>query len=95
MISLCTFCGCASSPHVPMVKGGNMETRWEWKSHYDSALQEKDDHRRHQRMQAAKNAIVDRLEDSLHGREPLTSAERVQIEEACRELLLLRSQRAA
>jgi len=47
-------------------------------------------------MQAAKNAIVDRLEDSLHGRHPLSSAERVLIEEACRELLFLRShQRAA
>lgn len=73
-----------------------MEARWEWKSHYDSALSEKDDHRRHQRMQTAKNAIVDRLEDSLHGRQPLSSAERIQLEEACRELLLLRShQRAA
>jgi hypothetical protein len=67
-----------------------MGVRWEWKSHYDAALQEKDDRRRHQRMQAAKSAIVDRLEDSLHGRQPLSSAERVEIEEACRELLLLR-----
>ena len=68
-----------------------METPWEWKARCDAALGERDDRRRHERMKAAKNAIVDRLEDSLHGREPLTSVERVQIEEACRRLLLLRN----
>ena len=78
-----------------VLKGANIEARWEWKSHYEAALREKDDRRRYQRMQAAKNAIVDRLEDSLHGRQPLSSAERVQIEEACRELLLLRSHQRA
>lgn len=67
-----------------------METRWDWKLRYDDALREKDGPRRHQRMEAAKNAIVDRLEDSLHGRQPLSSMERVQIEDACRNLLLLR-----
>lgn len=67
-----------------------METRWDWKLRYDDALREKDGSRRHQRMEAAKNAIVDRLEDSLHGRQPLSSMERVQIEDACRNLLLLR-----
>jgi len=72
-----------------------MKIWWEWKNRYDAALREEDDHRRSQRMQAAKNAIVDRLEDSLHGRQPLSSAERVQIEEACRELLLLRSRQRA
>jgi hypothetical protein len=72
-----------------------MEGRWEWKSRYDDALRETDELRRQQRVDAAKHAIVDRLEDSLHGREPLDSAERVQIEEACRELLLLRNQRRA
>jgi hypothetical protein len=68
-----------------------METRWEWKSRYDAALREKDDRRRQQRMQSVKNAIVDRLEDSLHGRQPLSRAERVEIEEACRNFLLLRN----
>lgn len=69
-----------------------MKTSWKWKIYYDTVLQdiEVDDGNRHQRLQAAKNAIVDRLEDSLHGREPLTNAERVQIEDACRTLLLLR-----
>jgi hypothetical protein len=68
---------------------------WEWKNRYLAALRGDDDGRRPQRMQAAKNAIVDRLEDSLHGRQPLSSAERVQIEEACRELLLLRNHQRA
>jgi hypothetical protein len=72
-----------------------MDRQWNWKTRYDAALREKDDGRRQQRMQAAKNAIVDRLEDSLHGRQPLSSAERVQIEEACRELLLMRNHQLA
>lgn len=67
-----------------------METRWEWKARYDAALGENDGGRRQERMNAAKNAIVDRLEDSLHGREPLSSSERVHIEEACRKLRFLR-----
>lgn len=64
---------------------------WEWKARYEAALGERDDRTRLERMKAAKAAIVDRLEDSLHGRQPLTSAERVQIEEACRRLLLFRT----
>lgn len=47
------------------------------------------------RMQGVKNAIVGRLEDSLHGRQPLSSAERVRIEKACRELVLLRNHQKA
>src|SRR5438045_1367117 len=66
-----------------------------WKQSYDAALREKDDGKRQQRMAAAKNAIVDRLEDSLHGRQPLSCSERVQIEQACRELLHSRNDRRA
>jgi len=69
-----------------------MEAPWKWKSCYDAASLEIeiDDGKRQMRLEAAKNAIADRLEDSLHGRQPLGSTERVQIEEACRMLLLLR-----
>ena len=69
-----------------------MQGPWKWKPYYDEALSEfeVDDAKRHQRLQTAKNAIIDRLEDSLHGREPLSGAERVQIEDACRTLLLVR-----
>ena len=69
-----------------------MEASWKWKTYYDAALLQiaLDDGKRHELIQAAKNAIADRLEDTLHGREPLGSAERVQIEDGCRTLLLLR-----
>ena len=69
-----------------------MKAPWKWKTCYDAALLEIeiDDGMRQMHLEAAKNAIADRLEDSLHGRHPLGSAERVQIEEACRMLLLLR-----
>lgn len=69
-----------------------MKTSWKWKAYYDQALQEigGDVGKRHECLQAAKNAIADRLEDSLHGREPLSNAERSQIQNACRTLLLLR-----
>ncbi len=75
-----------------------MAASWKWKTCYNIAFVEieVEDGKRQQRLEAAKHAIVDRLEDSLQGREPLGSAERVQIEEACRNLLLLRDhQRAA
>jgi hypothetical protein len=63
-----------------------------WKMSYDAAMVEfeLEDGKRQQRLQAAKNAIIDHLEDSLHGREPLGTAERAQIEDACRTLLLVR-----
>jgi hypothetical protein len=69
-----------------------MTASWKWKAWYDTAFVEieVEDGKRQERLEAAKHAIVDRLEDSLQGREPLNSAERVQIEEACRNLLLLR-----
>jgi hypothetical protein len=65
---------------------------WKWKTYYAAALLEIEiqDGKRQQRFEAAKNAIADRLEDSLHGRLPLSSSERVQIEEACRTLVILR-----
>ena len=69
-----------------------MQEAWQWKICYGRALVELDteDGQRDQCLQAAKNAIIDRLEDSLHGRKPLSSAERVQIEDACRTLFLFR-----
>ena len=69
-----------------------MEGPWKWKTYYDAALSENepDSGQRHQRIHPAKNAIADRLEDSLQGRQPLSSAERVQIEKVCRTLLLIR-----
>jgi hypothetical protein len=69
-----------------------MQEPWQWKVSYGRALAglEGEDGKRDQRLQAAKNAIIDRLEDSLHGRQPLSSAERTQIEDACRTLLLFR-----
>ena len=74
-----------------------MQAAWKWKSFYEAALLEMEvpDGKQYQRLEVAKNAIVDRLEDSLHGREPLSSAERVQIEEACRTLLLVRERPSA
>lgn len=73
-----------------------MEASWTWKTCYAAALLEfEDEGKRHHYLQAAKNAIIDRLEDSLHGRQPLSSAERVQIEDACRRLLHVRERRNA
>jgi|KBSSwiStaDraftv2_1062776.scaffolds.fasta_scaffold267856_2 hypothetical protein len=69
-----------------------MQEPWQWKIWYGRALVELDaeEGQREQCVQAARNAIIDRLEDSLHGRKPLSSAERAQIEDACRTLLLFR-----
>jgi len=69
-----------------------MQEPWQWKVFYGRALAEIEavEGKQDQCLQAAKNAIIDRLEDSLHGRQPLSSAERVQIEDACRTLLLFR-----
>jgi hypothetical protein len=68
-----------------------MSAAWKWKPLYVEALVEIEiEDGRQKRLEAAKHAIADRLEDSLQGREPLGSAEQVEIEKACSTLLLLR-----
>ena len=70
-----------------------MQKPWKWKMYYEAALSELEvqDGKGDIRLYAAKNAIIDRLEDSLHARHPLSNAGRIEIENACRTLLLIRN----
>lgn len=59
---------------------------YSWQKRYASALREVTPGLMEERIAAAENAIHDRLEDSLHGRHRLDSAERKAIHVALNHL---------
>jgi hypothetical protein len=66
-----------------------------WQSLYTDALLEVDQEKILQKIDAAQNAIADRVEDGLHSRPPIGSAERQRIADARHYLFYLESHPAA
>jgi hypothetical protein len=54
----------------------------DWKALYEDSMLEVDETKIRQKIEAAENAMRDRLEDALHGRLPIDAAERQAIEDA-------------
>jgi hypothetical protein len=66
-----------------------------WKAFYQDALLELDPEKMPQKIDAAQNAIADRVEDGLHGRCPIGPAERQRIADARHYLSYLKEHPAA
>jgi hypothetical protein len=72
-----------------------MKPTYIWQVSYEAALLETDLYNLNNRIAAAKTAIRDRQEDSLHGRDCIDGAERQAIEQALSYLRLLQRECAA
>ena len=66
-----------------------------WQSLYYDAVAELDPTALLRRIEAAQRAIVDRLDESLHGRNPMDAIEQQAIEDARRSLYFLKKHPAA
>jgi hypothetical protein len=66
-----------------------------WKAFYQDALLELDAEKMPTKIDAAQNAIADRVEDGLHGRRPIGAAERQSIADAQHYLSYLKGHPAA
>lgn len=70
-----------------------MPNQSNWRPPYEAALREADDNKLNQCIAEAIRAIYDRLEDALHGRQPLDNEERRAIQAASQTLRSLKQQR--
>ena len=66
-----------------------------WKTFYQDALLELDPEKMPQKIDAAQNAIADRVEDGLQGRRPIGAAEQQRIADARHYLSYLERHPAA
>jgi hypothetical protein len=67
----------------------------DWQTLYYDAVVELDPVQLLQKIEAAQKAIVDRLEDSLNGRNPIEAGEQQLIEDARQNLYFLKKHPAA